>query len=741
MEKILQYFINSDGILWHTVYAFLQIAIAYFVACVFLPSLLLYKKLKDRPIIFRVMAYQVVANIYINLVGFLLVYLKIFSIYMCIIFILLVPIGIRLYMDRALLKGRILTATSVVGDVLVGVYGFKIIRGNIIKFIKKIAFYLYKKLFEGRVIEWTFIILTIIYLIMFLGYPRFFHASYGHTDEETHIFWINSIYNNNAFSTGLYPYGMHFVASMLTATFGIHPDYGSLSFSLVSSSMIFVSLYMVARTIFKSKYVALFTWVIVLITGIFHHVSYFRFSYIFPMEFSLFPVVVALYALIMTVKNKDRLSFLLFSGALAWSVFGHFYGTIFFAFICMIFGVLFLRFIIKNKLLLKYILYGVLGLSIAAAPFAVGLVMGYEFERSIAWAIGVMTNNEDLQNTGLNEEDETEPTEATEAPTEDDEEDIPLTLESLAYQLTTFVYSNFDSLGIAVSLFLACLLYSIIGLIVMKKRRMEFLIYLFICGIWAFMIVLALADVIGLPPIIQRNRVAVFIFMISTVLYGIAGQLFYDLISIVTKKEKVLNNIVIGAGVVGILTTFLTNSEKEELMYTKLATDADSKLVQDLIYDKDHDPWTVVTTTNMLSIIRNDGFHVEIMDLLFAADYYRDFYIPTETFYLVTEKMSNGYDEAVLDITGDHYYNSATPISKYEALRTDINIHNAYGAQKDRAYYFSRPMVMSKLYYLVEEIKLAYPDHISVYYEDRFSVDYMATLREEQEAEQNATTP
>ena len=76
----------------HAIYA-LEILSAYLVVCVLLPSLLLYRFVRGKAVAYRFVFYQVVSNIYLNLVCFLLAYCKIFSSLTLWLFLVIVPLG------------------------------------------------------------------------------------------------------------------------------------------------------------------------------------------------------------------------------------------------------------------------------------------------------------------------------------------------------------------------------------------------------------------------------------------------------------------------------------------------------------------------------------------------------------------------------------------------------------------------------------------------------------------------
>ncbi len=715
MDKILQYFINWDALFFHNIICFFQISFSYFVICVLLPSFFLHRHLKNKGLFFRLLAYQVSANIYINLVCFALAYLKLFSFFSVLIFFVLLPISTLIYINIKMLTLKFKNAYIVIIDVIHGTYGKKIIARNIRKFFANLDQLFYNKFLKGRRLECALFCLTLLYLVMFYGYSRFFAPAYGHTDEETHIFWINSIVQNNAFPKGLYPHGMHFLTASLSTLFGISLDFSSLAFSILSSSLIFITVYAIMKELFTAKYATLFAWILVMVTNAFDVSAYFRFQYIFPMEFSLLPVLIAVFALVHTIKYSDKFSFYLFALSLAWSVYAHFYGTIFLAFICLAFGIVFLVKLIKTKMIFKYLIYGSAGVFLGIFPFLIGFLSGIEFERSIAWALGVMSSNEDLISQGLN------PNSSGEALAE---AQGGFVLSELPDYLASSTFSSGILSMFAVALVLFIFIYSIVGIFTHKRNQKQLPIYLFFSVTYIIMLILSIAPKLNLPAIIHTNRVSVFIFLLSPILVAIVFNLAHDMLAVVVKTKETLSLTTLLIGLSLTASVFLTNGEKEDLLFTKIVSNGDGALAIDLIKNSPKNTYTVVSTTNILSILTGNGYHVEILDLLEASENKEDFYIPTQDVYIVLETRANIFGERLIDLTHETDYEYSVPISLSSAMNNDVDIFTAYGDSRDRAYYFNRPTIMSRLHFLILELESVYPNEVSIYYEDDFNTIY-----------------
>ena len=116
--------------------------------------------------------------------------------------------------------------------------------------------------------------------------------------------------------------------------------------------------------------------------------------------------------------------------------------------------------------------------------------------------------------------------------------------------------------------------------------------------------------------------------------------------------------------------------------------------------------WTVISPTNDLAMIRNSGYHYEILDLLEEVDSGQaTIYIPTQYVYVVVENLVTDFNDSRREIDGSDRAEMAVPVSPEYALDDSVDVYTVYGDSPDRAYYFSRKTVMSRLYYWMGEGK------------------------------------
>ncbi|WP_077532802.1 glycosyltransferase family protein [Massiliimalia massiliensis] len=701
----------------HAIYA-LQTLAGYFVLCVFLPSLCLYRFVEKKSFAYRFVFYQAAANIYLNLIGFLLAYCKIFNTLTVWLFVGLLPLAAAAFIRRKQLIKRFRQLSATMTDVITQTYGLRIFFKNAREALLARLKRFYKRFLKNRLLEWILLILGLAFLVWFYGDYKLHNAGYGHTDEETHLYWIQSIFENNAFPTGLYPHGMHFLVAIISCFFGISPVGSYLNFSIVSLILIFIFLYIAFRKIFRSRYAVVFGWGFFLITNIFAASTYFRFQISFPMEFGFVPLMATIYGLVSYFKDRRRTSWWLFAMSLAWGFYAHFYITIFTAFLCAAFGLLFLIPMWKKKILHKVLLSGLAGIMIALAPFGAGFLAGHPFERSISWALGVMGENagEDTEE-GTNED--------TPAETEEENTFSFQNLPDLDTVITYMADSCFTSRDSAKAvLLLLCILtaYGLIGLVVSRKRRMQYLLYLFLALSWVFSLILYLCYFVGLPVLIEMKRMSTFLSIMCIPLFVVPFQILADLLMLFSGKkesQRFQNITLLILGVFLLGSVWKSGAVKEERYYEITISEADALLCMELLHNADPFTWTVISPTNDLAMIRNSGYHYEILDLLEEVDSGQAaIYIPTQYVYVVVENLVTDFNDSRREIDGSDRAEMAVPVSPEYALDDSVDVYTVYGDSPDRAYYFSRKTVMSRLYYWMEKVKEAYPQEVSVYYED-----------------------
>lgn len=586
-----------------------------------------------------------------------------------------------------------------------------------------------KRSLKGSAIESLIFCAVMAWVIWFYGWYKMHNTGYGHTDEETHLYWIGALIHGNMFPAGMYPHGVHTLNAALGILFPLNVTRVYLNFSVLSTVMVFSSAYALFRKVFSNRYVAMAGWVFFVLTDLFHSTSYFRFQFSFPMEFGLVAAFGMIYAMLAYIKKKQKGDLILFSACITWTLMTHFYITILCLIICVCFGVVYLIPILRKKVLLRYAAAGIVGVLLACIPYIWGYLNGYEFERSIEWALGI------TQTTAESENQKTEGPRPEDAQKSNWREEGALSfaqdlLKDESKYLSYNFVSNRDTARLLMLADGALALYAMLGLF-FSKKRVRYLGYLFWAVLWEVCAILACAYYLNIPVLIEVKRMATFLSFLTIPLLGLPFEMLFTLLRLCRVKEKYLEMsfaVLITGGIWAMLTA---GRVKEERYYSITISEADMRVCLDLCENHEKYTWTVISPTNDLSVIRYTGYHYEIIDLIKALDEgKKNIYIPTPDIYVVTERhpISFTNDRRKIDRSDIDAPDNVQEISPELALQDvewDRDTSGLHGA--DAPYYYQRDVVMSKLHYWMEAVKKIYPNHVSEYYQDETVTVYKIT--------------
>ena len=116
------------------------------------------------------------------------------------------------------------------------------------------------------------------------------------------------------------------------------------------------------------------------------------------MEFGLVAAFGMIYAMLAYIKKKQKGDLILFSACITWTLMAIFmlpFSAWLFVFAL---GVVYLIPILRKKVLLRYAAAGIVGVLLACIPYIWGYLNGYEFERSIEWALGITQTTAESEN-------------------------------------------------------------------------------------------------------------------------------------------------------------------------------------------------------------------------------------------------------------------------------------------------------------------------------------------------------
>ncbi len=724
MQNIL-YLINLMGEAKSENLAYIvSILIGYFVLMIALPALCLKPLVKNLNFGIRFVIYLLVSNLYLSVIGSFLALLNIFNGFTIWITLVILPILGGGYFQRRALQKKWEESKESIEAMIADTYGRKIILRRAIKYMRGKIFAIHETYIKNNVWEFIIMILGIMFVVLFYGYYKLSNTAYGFTDEEMYLHWTKSLISGEAFPTGIYPYGMHFVIAAISLIFGIDVTVVTLFIPLAFTLMVFLVLYVAMRYVFHNRYVSAFGWLIFVVVDALGVYSYYRFSLLSPMDYGSIAFLALMIGLVMLQRDKNRWAMGLIACSIIWSFYIHFYITMFLMIALALYLLIFVVPLHQEKILKKVMRVSVASLGMAVLPLIFALALGYHFDDAIVRDYGIMIGDETLQLEGVQIVEEIE-----------NPEEITFTIgeyvnpaswvNGLSGERYPAVYESEASAWVAIVLFFAMLVIGIVGVFIFKKERLAYRTYAFLAALWGVAFCIYSLNYLELPQIIEQGRMAVFMGIITAFLFTFPFELLSNLLPVVKKNmSERTKEIVIGSvGVLVVVTLVATNQIKKELVYEPTIIDADATVTLDLSLNRESDNWTLITTTNALSMVKGNGQHYEILTLLEQVEQGGEIFIPTEDIYVVVEeKVRINHSRIPIGEAAAEYF---TAVSPEYANDYSIDIYNAYGTEdRDRAYYFNRPVLMSRLYYWMESMKAAYPDQVSVYYQDEYATVY-----------------
>ena len=705
--------------IWENVWTIIGSAAGYFFLTLMLPSVCLRKYTAEKELTFRFFFYQCIGNLYINFIVLLLGFLHLVHFISLLLLLVILPLSLTSWRERRRIMAFWRRSAKVLKELILGIYGFQVFFRKIRQ--KLLGWLIQKKrCLKGNVAEILIFSAVMAWIIWFYGWYKLHNTGYGHTDEETHLYWIGALIHGNLFPAGMYPHGVHTLNAALGTLFPMNVTRVYLNFSVLSTVMVFGSAYALFRKFFSNRYVAMAGWAFFVFTDLFHTTSYFRFQFSFPMEFGLVAAFGMVYAMLAYIKNKQKGELILFSACITWTLMAHFYITILCLVICVCFGLVFFIPILRKKVLLRFAAAGLAGVILACIPYVWGYLNGYEFERSIEWALGI------AQTTAESENQEDADGGKAEAKSYNWREEDVLTLaENLLKDESKYLSYNYVNKRDTASMLMladgALAVYALLGLI-FSRQKIRYLGYLFWAVLWEAGAILACVYYLNLPALIEVKRMATFLTFLSIPLLGLPFEMLFTMLRLCRIKEKYLEMSFAILITGGIWAMSSAGRIKEERYYSITISEADMRVSLDLCENHEKYTWTVISPTNDLSVIRYDGYHYEIVDLLKDLDRgKKSIYIPTPEIYVVTERhpISFANDRREIDRSDIDAPDKVKAISPEMALQDIDWTEDSSGLHgADAPYYYQRDVVMSKLHYWMEAVKQIYPNHVWEYYSD-----------------------
>lgn len=670
----------------------ISILLSYFLLIVILPSFILKPVIKEEGIFKRFIIYIVFGNFYISTIVFILAYVNIFNRFSLILCLVFISISIRIFFDRKDFKLKITNTKEILDNLILGKYGFKLFLWRMVKKAKRNIKDLFNQLLDGKKIEWIIFLSITAYNVYQYGINNLQFVTYMAPDEEVHLYWIQSLIGGNIYPSGVYPHVFHNVIAALIKIFKFSGMVYIRYFGLTSCILIMTILYIGLRKIFKSKYAALFGFMLYSILDIYIDEVTYRFQFVIPQEYAMIMLIPIAIFLFDYIKYKNTQDLIFFGIALSLSVSIHFYTGIIGIIIALVICIVYLYKIIKEKMFFKLIICAILSGIVAIAPLGLGLALGHEMEQSMGWARGVIKKKKPIGD---------------------------VFKENVRIAIEEHVLININILYIFICIIVFTLILNII-LLSMKKNNKKNIYQISFGLITLILIFLMLLRFLELPIIMGIKRAAVYFAYFSSIWMGMPIEILNNIFERVKLKKtsSFISISIIGVGLFMVLSLGLLRPIPPFYYYQTTGT-----VLTNMSIMKDYADytWTAISPVNNISQILNHGLHYELGDFIISQENWnkkKQIKIPTQYVFIYIEKRpiveyGNRFKREDIEIINREFV-------KKEDAKKELLI----STEEDTYYKEDRNILMAKAYYWAEEYKKYFPKEMNVYYEDSELIVY-----------------
>ena len=700
-----------------------QIFLIYSVTIIGLGEIISRPFTRGKGISYRFIADLIVGNFYAINLTFLLAFLKLFIRPVIIVVFLLGAILVRFLFDREKMASYWYHKYELVVKFLRREYGERNALKTATETVKGHFFSRMKRLLAGRGIEVLLLAIAMGINVYYFSYQAINFVSYAAPDVEVHLYWIQSLVGGELFPAGVYPFGMHCIGAALCLIYDIPAVVFARMFGVVTSFYIMLLCYIFVKSICKQKYAPILGFMIYTIANLTVGSSFIRYSAMISQEYAMIflcPMMIFLYRYLNEKKKQDLV---LFGMSVSLTLAVHFYITAIALFFCLAVGIVYLARMIKRKMLVPILVCGVTSITVAILPLAIALLLGYPLEQSFRYGASVLLNDSSLY--GDSEETEEESTDEEEQTQNGTVIEKPATPEeyisATKEHLDLYVFTKTEYIWIFVIPIFAVVLNWLIRLW-RKNVTDQCLIFLSLVLYILILFEQTIASAFDFLVIIEPKRMGIFLAYSIPVVIAIFLDIIYVLIPRGNKVERIWNAGVLVC-LIGLTAYIYENDMEKPLPQVYyFQTKGAMEVSCDIIKNYDKYSWTIVSPVNETSIVYNQGYHYEIVDMLKQLEHYREgmeLYIPTEYVFFYIEKMPIELYGYAFDVTDPILY-------QRESISKEAAIAEYSGTYKtpEKYYQKERLKVMSRMYYWAQKYLEYFPDEMTVYYEDEEIVVY-----------------
>ena len=706
--------------------------ILYILIFVCIPLMMWKEYLKDKAYTYRFAFVTVVQSfLVINLVTYLelLHICNVYTVTLCYIFLFYF---VRYFKRWHIIKENITSFGTNVQKLMFSTMGFKTFLGL---YIKKTGRLLYEgcmpglKLLKAHWLEIAALAAVLAYAFWYYSYGVMQFNHYGFGDFTVHHSWIIDMKKGVMFSEGIYPMGMHCMIYFLDLYSFFPLRNANLYFGLFQTMMMLLMLYVLVRSMCRSRFLPLLSVLIIACLHVFDVISMARLQWSLPQEVGIYSVLTCVYFLYRylhaDIKKADckwysirpyfkkkyifQSDLVLLGMSIALSISIHFYDTILAFAFCLAIAIMYLYRLCSKRYMLPLLFICLLALVISCLPFGVGLLQGRGLQASLTWATDVMKNEDvdgvvssNTNTAGLESKkskDEKKPAVAY----KDYFSIMNKSLDQIIYQKP---WSNFYRI--------ACMLCILNGVVyLLKKDILQFSKYISLPLQGFLLVFLYDMSLLGLPMLVAQLRVYVFLILHFAMVMALALDVCYHLPFLKSRRILFLSleGLSFAATSYAAYEIFQQGLDQKKL-YQEFTIYNEAILCTDKII-KEHaeNTWTVLSTINELTTTKEHGYHYELWEFLRDLEKQKPQYIPTPNVFIYVEKRPMKYG---VNVYFDDLNIPNFKLSREAAVKK-IPLEN----QTDDIYKGEdRVSVFSKTYVWAMKMMDMYPNEFKIYYED-----------------------
>ena len=468
----------------------------------------------------------------------------------------------------------------------------------------------YKSIIIQRFLKKPFSGILLVLVFVAAGFIRFKHSLvhyyFGASDSYLHLIWSKYLGDNEIYKDGIYPYGYHAVISALNKIFLIDPYYIVRFIGPLAGFLIVLSLFYILKKNFKNEQIA---WLAVFIYGTalikYWPNDVFRQMCALPMEYAAIFFLPGLHFLNMYFKHNKKKYLFLAGECAALTLLIHPYATVFTGIGYIIILTLNIKEVLQINRLNRVLFVMAGSIFTGVIPMIFGMLVGIKFHGSLGYI-------------------------------------------QRSVQLPTKAANISQSIQIveknpALIMFLVCMgLLALYTCILFKERRRDAEsndIQINIIFLTASIIFYLLyrANHLGLPAIMDPNRIAMFLTMMVVIVITVA----FDVLNLVLKKQSVryLTKLVMLSFIVIFLTVNTWSARIPAVV--QMEYDDNVKAYLDIKAKYPVHNWTIISPVEHYQFCYGYGWHYEIWEFVINVCDRRikELKIPTDYVFLVVEKI------------------------------------------------------------------------------------------------------